>query len=123
MKILNVEAGYGLESSAYPESVPIRTSLENLNHESRDRRKQFHEQPRYESVSHIDALRYHPSMVRASDVLRPSPVVTTPPISGSLSTTRSIRPMLNIDNVKSLRPVEQARSSRKGKAKYISTSF
>ena len=119
LKILNFEADYGLESSANPESVPIRTSLENLNYESHDRRTQFHDQPRYESVPHIDTLRYHPGMARGSDALRSSPAVTTPPAVASVSTTRSIGPMLSIDNIKSLHPVEQTCSSKKGKTEYV----
>ena len=120
MKILNVEAGYGLESSVYPESVPIRTSLETLAQDSRDRgRQSLQQQLHFESISRFDAPRYHPGVVRGSDLSRPFHAVTTPPSSVSFAATRSIGHMWNIKNVKSLHPVERNRSSKQGKSRLI----
>ena len=121
LKILNVEAGYGLESSAFPESVPIRTSLENLDrrhHESRDRHRDRHsrEQSHFEpNVSHFDATRHYSGFARNSETARPTHVVKTPPSNVTYPASASIRaPMWNIENVKSLRSTEPSRTSKQG---------
>ena len=112
LKILNVEAGYGLESSTFPESVPIRTSLENISHDSRDRRKQSYEQLQYDSVSRMDATRHRSA--RGCDAVRPFSVVPTSPTSLPFPTTPSIVPMWNVENVKSLNRTERTRPSKQG---------
>lgn len=112
LKILNVEAGYGLETTSFPASVPIRTSLDSISrHEhrlSRDRCKdrRFYDRPQYED----DQTRFDAASNGAAQL---SPVIKTPPFNESSQT------YWNIENVKSLRPGEVVNSAKQGNKTYL----
>lgn len=120
LKILNVEAGYGLETSIYSDNFPIRTSLENLSrHQQQDARDRYkdgrpYDQPAHEGVrSRFDVSRLQAGIAKGSDVVRPNPIIASPP--ASLPTSGAIRvPMWNIENVRSMRSGEPMSSTKQG---------
>ena len=117
LKIINVETGYGLESSVYSESTPIRTSinLSSLNNEQDISRGEhlsnFARTYNEGSRSGVEAARPSTEVIRDKTVQRPQPKMARPSSSLQIQRTGMIR-VSNINDENN--PEEQMRSSVTG---------
>ncbi|XP_065057114.1 polycomb protein Scm-like isoform X2 [Rhopilema esculentum] len=102
LKIINVETGYGLESSVYSESTPIRTSinLSSLNNEPVISRGEhlgnFARTHNDGSRSGVEAARPSTEVIRDKTVQRPQPKMDRP--SSSLQIKRTDTPYRIAEN-------------------------